>query len=82
MTYYNKLNIGSYFGQTLVVGTDDGRYLKGVLEIDLLNEDWEEDGEKEAFVLRVDGKLIAIEMDTVHFITKTSDIEYMQEAAV
>ena len=73
MTYYEKLDISSHMGHSVIVGFGGGKYCEGVLEVDLINECWEEDGERESIGLLMDGKLTAIPMDTIRFILKTGE---------
>jgi len=78
VTYYVKLGIGKYLGHEVVVGTDDGKYYKGILTDGLVNEDWEEDGEKEALGLDIGNNILCIDLDTIEFLTKASDISYIK----
>jgi hypothetical protein len=51
MTYYEKLNIDALFGHNIIVELHDGRIVEGILDLDRLNEDWEEDGEPEGIAI-------------------------------
>ena len=63
-----------------IIGIIDGTFREGVLDLDLINEDWEEDGEREALGLQVGEHLEGIYLDTIKFIAKVSDIIYVSKA--
>ena len=75
MDYYKHLNIDSLLGHEVTIRTFDGENIKGILEIDQINETWEEDGEKEAIGIRkLNTKyIIAIELDEIASIQKSSE---------
>jgi len=80
MTYYKMLNITNYVGHTVIVGLNEGTFYEGILDIDSINENWEEDGEREALGLQMGEHLEGIYLDTIKFIAKTSDVCYVDKA--
>ena len=81
MSYYKKLGIGKHLGHEIVVGTDDGKYYRGILSDGLVNEDWKEDGEKEALGLDTGDNILCIKLDTVKFLTRASDMNYIERVS-
>ena len=80
MNYYEKLNISSYLGHNVIIGLNDGTFYEGVLDIDLINEDYEEDNEKPALGLQIGERLEGIYFETIKFIANASDVRYAKEA--
>ena len=66
--YYFKSNIGSFVGRMVDIVLHNGTRVSGLLDIDCLNENWEEDGEREAIVLEIDGRLELVILDEVQSI--------------
>ena len=81
MTYYEKLSIGKHLGHEIVVGVEDGKYYIGTLTDGLINEDWEEDEEKEALGLKIEEKIVCIELDTIKFLTRASNMNYIEKVS-
>ena len=79
MRYYEKLGIGNHLGHEVVVGTDDGKYYRGILSDGLVNEDWEEDGEKEELGLDIGDNILCIELDAIKFLTRVEDMNYIEK---
>jgi len=79
VSYYIKLGVGKHLGHEVVIGTDDGKYYRGILSDGLVNEDWEEDGEKEELGLDIGENILCIELETIEFLTKASDIDYIKK---
>ena len=69
MTYYEKLNIEYFYQKNVSIETNDGRTFNGLLDMHLINDYWEEDGEKEALGLspipNPQNIIEAIELDTI-----------------
>ena len=60
MTLYEQLNISGFIGQNVRIALSDGVLYEGILDLDCLNEDWEEDGEPEMIALDIRGMLECI----------------------
>jgi hypothetical protein len=78
MTYYEKLNIRAFIGRNVRIELYDGRIIEGILDIDCINEDWEEDGEREGIALeplKSSGYLEGVYLDEI------ASIEIMEVAA-
>ena len=81
MAYYEKLSLSKFIGHNVIIGLIGGTFREGVLDIDLINEDWEEDGERESLGLMVGERLEGIYLDMIKFIAKASDVSYIGKAA-
>ena len=81
MTYYVKLGIGKHLGHEIIVGTNEGKYYRGILSDGLTNEDWEEDGEKEELGLDIGENILCIELDTIKFLARASDMSYIEKVS-
>ena len=79
MSYYEKLDLSKIIGHNVIIGLIGGTFREGILDIDFINEDWKEDGEREALGLLVGENLEGIYLDTIKFITKTSDVSYIEK---
>ena len=80
MAYYEKLSLSKFIGHKVIIGLIGGTFREGVLDIDLINEDWEEDGERESLGLMVGERLEGIYLDMIKFIAKASDVLYVEKA--
>ena len=81
MAYYEKLELSGFeSGCHVIIGFNDGTFREGILEISLINEDWEEDGEREALGLQGIGCIEGIYLDTIKFITKACDVVFAEKA--
>jgi len=80
MSYYEKLNLSNYLGHNVIIGLNNGTFKEGILDIDLINEDYAEDDEKPALALQIGDKLIGFELEAILFIAKVSDVSYAKEA--
>ena len=80
MDYYEKLNLNIYLGHNVIIGLTDGTFREGILDLDLINEDYEEDGERAALGLQIGEHLEGIYLDVIKFITKSVDVSYVNEA--
>ena len=78
MDYYTKLDIIGNLGHFVIIGLCDGTYREGVLDLALINEDWEEDGEKPALGLLMGEHIEGIYLETIKFIAKIQDISYQE----
>ena len=80
MVNYEKLGLSRFIGHRVIIGLVGGTFREGVLDIDLINEDWEEDGERETLGLLVGERLEGIYLDTIKFIVKVSEVSYVEKA--
>ena len=80
MAYYERLNLSKFIGHRVIIGLIGGTFREGILDIDLINEDWEEDGERESLGLMVGEYIEGIYLDSIKFIVKTSDVSYFEKA--
>ena len=76
MSYYEKLSISQYIGQNVIVGLRNGTFYEGRLVVDLINEDWKEDGEREALGLEAGKHIEAVYLDTIKFIVPANVAAY------
>jgi hypothetical protein len=81
MNYYEKLNLSNYLGHKVIVGLSDGTFHEGILDLELINEDYAEDDEKPALGLQIGERLEGIYLENIRFIAKISDIAYASEAS-
>ena len=82
LTYYEKLKLSGFqTGCPVIIGLNNGTFREGVIEIGLINEDWEEDNEREALGLRGSGCIEGVYLDTIKFIANANEVFYAEEAA-
>ena len=80
MANYEKLGLSRFIGHRIIIGLVGGTFREGILDIDLINEDWEDDGERETLGLLVGERLEGIYLDTIKFIVKVSEVSYVEKA--
>jgi len=72
MNHYHRLRIAEHRGKSVVLGTYDGKFYKGLLDIELTNENYEEDNENPALALLIDGNLEEFDWKDIDFIADQS----------
>jgi hypothetical protein len=82
MSLYETLNIANLMGYDVTIWLRDGSVHRGILDLDLVNEDWEDDGEKPALGLDVGSHIDTIYFDTIQCIVKTADVWSYAKRAV
>ena len=75
-----QLDISKFLGHDIVVILHNGISHVGTLDLGLVNEDWEEDGEKETLGLLIDEKIEGIHLDEIKYIAKVIDGQYAEKA--
>jgi len=82
MSNYEKLKLSSFrAGRRVVVGLKNGTFKEGEFALDIINEDWEEDGEKAALGIKTDKNIEAIDLEDILFIADIKGIGYAGVAA-
>ena len=79
---YEKLKIKQLLGHKVIVGVCNGKFYEGILDMELVNEDFAEDGEKPAIGLEMKNHTEAIYWEDIKFIIKPEEIScYVTEAS-
>ena len=74
MNHYNRLRLSAFGSEEVALCFYEGKIIKGVIDICLTNEDWEEDGEKPALALLAEGKIVEYELENIDFIVRLNDV--------